>query len=200
MDRVLIAEFPYFSVQSDVQDPPAWTPLISSDTRYLGSNIYLQEMKLDLSGYVQSDLTVGFRRSFEQESSAKLMKWESPGYNAQIDGVFQQTIISSVPFTDVQIQFALGNSPGFIQPGGTGGTLGGNFNRNHIIHGRYEAMYANSMIGSNAFTTKGQRILNSFVDNYYSRLETNADDVLYRYRVITLPAPGGDYGGIDVNM
>lgn len=198
MDRSLVAEFPIFSVQSDLQILPTWTPLLSSDTRYLGNDIFVQEMKLDLAGYVQSDLTLGFRRSFEQESQASSMAWDSPGYSPQTDGLVQQTIISSVPFTDQQLIWTIVNSPGFIQPGGTGGVLGGNFNRTHIIHGRFEAMYANSIFGSSAFNNKGSAIITSIVDNYYSSLEPTAADCLYCYRVLGLPTPGTDLGGLTV--
>ena len=59
-----------------------------------------------------------------------------------------------------------------------------------MIRGRYQVMYANSVIGSGAFTSAGNATLTSLVDNYFSSLEPTAADCLYCYRVFAVPRPG----------
>ena len=185
MDRQLTAEFPAFNLASDTFG--AWTQSPSTDTREFVTNGYVQEMKLDLSGYTQSDLTVGFRRSFEQEGGPDSMYWAT--YEPNTDGIIQTTIISSVPMNDDQLANSTALSPGFI-PYGVAGVDWGNFNREHIIHGRYQLMYANSVIGAGAFASPGNATLTSLVDNYFSSLEPTAADCLYCYRVFSVPAAG----------
>ena len=190
MDRTLVAEFPWFTVvaKENVYD---LTP--STDTRLIATNTYLQEMKLDLSGYVQSDLTVGFRRSFEQVAGSDQIFWET--FDVKSDYTIETIIISSVPFTDEQLSVAIITSPGFIQfplPG----IDGGNFNRTHIIHGHYQSYMPNSTTGSSAYNVKGNATLFPITDNYFSSLEPTAADCLYCYRVISVPVPGNEEEGI----
>ena len=189
MDRQLTVEFPPFAIVSDNARPASWLYNPATDTRSIGTTgqIYVQEMKLDLSGYVQSDLTVGFRRSFEQEGSSNGIFWEA--YNPNTDVVIETTIISSVPMNDDQLALATVVSPGFTVYNLAGADWG-NFNREHMIHGRYQVMYANSVIGSGAFTSAGNATLTSLVDNYFSSLEPTAADCLYCYRVFAVPRPG----------
>ena len=153
----------------------------------LGEGCCVAESKLDLSGYVQSDLTVGFRRSFEQEGASNAIFWER--YNANTDVLIETTIISSVPMNDAQLALATVVSPGFTVYNLAGADWG-NFNREHIIHGRYQLMYANSVIGAGAFDSAGNATLTSLVDNYFSSLEPTAADCLYCYRVFAVPTPG----------
>jgi len=184
MDRTLISEFPAFAVGTDGTN---WV-LGGTDTREIATQIYLQEMKLDLSGYVQSDLTVGFRRSFEQKGGLDQIFWETFDVNG--DGIVELTLISSVPFTDEQLSVAFASNPGFI-PYSVGGAFDwGNFNRTHIIHGRLEQYFPNSVIGAGAFTAAGNAALLHVTDNYFSSLEPTAADCLYCYRIITVPRPG----------
>jgi len=189
MDRQLTVEFPPFTISSDDLKPASWDIKPATDTRPLGTTGlgFVQEMKLDLSGYVQDSLTVGFRRSFEQEGAADSIYWAT--YDPNIDVIIETTIISSVPMNDDQLALTTAVSPGFIVYNIPGADWG-NFNREHIIHGRYQLMYANSVIGSGAFTSPGNATLTSLVDNYFSSLEPTAADCLYCYRVFAVPTPG----------
>jgi len=189
MDRTLVAEFPWFGV--GVQSDNVYS-LLASDTRPLSSTVFLQEMKLDLSGYVQSDLTVGFRRSFEQFAGQDQIFWNT--FNASSDYTTETTIISSVPFNDDQLILATGSSPGFI-PFYFAGQDWGNFNRTHIIHGRFTALMPNSTIGSSSYTSSGNATLMKLTDNSFSSLEPTAADCLYCYRVISCPVAGKVPGG-----
>jgi len=194
MDRQLTVEFPWLSlVAGGPPAAPVWVNNPATDSRQLSAQAYVQEMKLDLSGYVQSDLTVGFRRSFEQLGGANSIFWET--YDVNSDAITETVIISSVPFNDAQLQAAILSSPGFI-PYQFVGIDFGNFNRTHIIHGTYDVMYANSTIGAGAFTAKGNAVLMSVQSNDFSSLEPTAADCLYCYRVFLLPAPGTEEGGV----
>lgn len=193
MDRQLKVEFPWLAVISDAAASPAWQFNIATDTRKLSATVFAQEMKLDLSGYVQSDLTVGFRRSFEQVGGADIIFWDS--YDVNNDSLLETVIISSVPFNDNQLTGALLSSPGFTNYQFSGFDWG-NFNREHIIHGSYDVMYANSTIGAGAFTARGNANLMSVQSNIFSSLEPTAADCLYCYRVFSLPEPGPAGSGV----
>lgn len=184
MDRTLVVEFPTFSI---VTDGTNWESNANTDTREIQSQLYVQEHKLDLSGYTQNDLTVGFRRSFEQDGSANSIFWQT--YDPNSDVVVESTIISSVPMTDTQVGLATALSPGFI-PYFVSGVDWGNFNREHIIHGRLQYFYANSIVGAGAFNAVGNAIMQPMSDTYFSSLEPTAADCLYCYRVFAVPRPG----------
>lgn len=193
MDRTLITEFPAFNLKSDGSG--VYNQPIPTDTREIATNLYLQEMKLDLSGYVQDSLTVGFRRSFEQEGGPDQINWLK-AYEPNTDSVSELTIVSSVPFNDEQLVYALVYSPGFTIPNLPGVDVG-NFNREHIIHGRYQLMYANTTIGGGAFSSSGNATLISVTDNSFSSLEPTAADCLYCYRVVAIPNAANFGTGID---
>ena len=195
MDRTLVAEFPWLNIISDEGETPAYTQLTATDTRSLGTSglIFLQEQKLDLSGYVQSDLTVGFRRSFEQSGGADQIVWKT--FEPKTDYTYETLIISSVPFTDDQLINTIIASPGFTNYGVIGVDWG-NFNRTHIIHGHYMVHMPNTTIGSSDFTREGNATLLSVTDNYFSSLEPTAADCLYCYRVIGVPSPTDGETGV----
>lgn len=194
MDRTLVAEFPWFNIESDLGDPASWGYNLVTDTREIATYTWVQEMKLDLSGYTQSDLTVGFRRSFEQMGGMDSVFWLS--YDPNTDGIGENTIISSVPFTDAQLLASIASAPGFIPFHPPGVLDFGNFNRTHIIHGHYEVKFANTTIGAGAFGSSGNASLLNATDNYYSSLEPTAADCLYCYRVISTPAPADNRDGV----
>ncbi len=189
MDRTLIAEFSPFGVESD---GTVWVQG-ASDTTQLSQQIFLQEVKIDLSGYVQNDLTVGFRRSFEQKGGLDQIFWDT--FDVKSDGVVETTLISSVPFNNEQLQVAYAINPGFI-PFATTFFDFGNFNRTHIIHGRLEQYFPNSTIGSSSFATSGNATLMHITDNYFSSLEPTAADCLYCYRIIVVPVAGRNDEGV----
>jgi hypothetical protein len=195
MDRTLVVEFPWFALASDMGDPTgAWSQSIPTDTRLIATNAYAQELKLDLSGYVQSDLTVGFRRSFEQVGGSDSMFWLT--YDVNSDALIETTIISSVPFNDAQLVAAAASSPGFT-PYESPLLDFGNFNRTHIIHGHHEVKYPNSTIGAGAFASSGNAVLMNACDNYFSSLEPTAADCLYCYRVFLVPPPANNRDGVN---
>jgi len=201
MDRTLVQEFPPFWAVGD-NVTGVWTMSPSSDYRNLkptdfpNANYWVSEHKLDLSGYVQSDLTVGFRRSFEQEAGYRSINWNANRDN-QLDpyaaAVGEQIIISSVPFTDDQLIALTIGSPGFTPISAL--IDAGNFNRVHIIHGHgsYFDIDLNQIVDpsedSSAFLQRKQ-------DWYYSSLEPTAADCLYCYRFLALPngAAADEYG------
>lgn len=187
MERQLTVEFPpMFQTLSG----GAYTPAVATGYVPIDANIFKYEATIDLGGYTrQDDLTVFFRRSFEQLGGADQVSWNA--YNPGTDAILSNTIISSVPFTDEQLINALLLQPGFTPFSSVSDDFG-NFNRTHIIHGRYEVAYANSIIGASAFTSFGSATLVNLVDNYYSSLEPTAADTLYCYRVIALPRTNVD--------
>jgi len=196
MDRTLVVEFPPFAAEAEEN---IWT-LGITDTREIDTQIYLQEAKLDLSGYVQSDLTVGFRRSFEQKGGLDQIFWNT--FDVKSDSIIELTLVSSVPMTDSQLSVAYASNPGFIPYSILGAFEWGNFNRTQIIHGRLEQYFPNTTIGSSAFNVKGNATLLHVTDNYFSSLEPTAADCLYCYRVIIIPEAGdGAEAGVNqVNL
>jgi len=193
MDRQLVVEFPWLILRSAPTGGPG-TPFDfklnpATDVRKLAgsSQLWVAEQKIDLSGYVQDSLTVGFRRSFEQKGGSEFISWKG-SYDPVSDNVIETTIISSVPFNDNQLISAVAASPGFTIY--SGAIDPGNFNRQHITHGSYQMYYANSIVGSSAFSGSGSATMVSVVDNYFSSLEPTAADCLYCYRVVATGAPG----------
>lgn len=184
MDRQLTVEFPPLVRSLAAGQYATLTP---SGYSLVGAtnNTFKYEATIDLGGYTrQDDLTVFFRRSFEQFGGIDTIGWNS--YDPATDGILMNTIISSVPMTDNELLYGLLVQPGFT-PYSNPVQDFGNFNREHIIHGRLEYAYANSIVGSSAFGGSGSATLINLVDNYYSSLEATAADTLYCYRVIRLP-------------
>jgi len=189
MDRQLTVEFPWLVKEVDLPlgGSAEWISTYATDTRTITNTTYVQESKIDLTGYVRKDLTVSFRRSFEQRSGTDFYQWYT--YNPNVDYILETVLISSVPMDDAQLTAALVGAPGFNNFPNPASFDWGNFNREHIIHGSYRVHYANSIVGSGAFTSTGASTLVPVVDNYFSSLEPTAADCLYCYRVINLPTP-----------
>ena len=177
---------------------------ITSEWRNLaGINGYwITESSLDLTGYLLQDLTVGFRRSFEQYSSNYHTTYSIQGTGGTVPfttiqpsefNVIEQIIISSVPITDAQMLTFVTSSPGFT-PFRTSGD-NGNFNREHIIHGHKINHLINTTFGGDQLQNTNLTAVFRFAyllvgnDNYYSSLEPTAADTLYCYRVIYAPSP-----------
>ena len=182
MERQLTVEFP---PMQQALSGGAYGPNLPTGYVPIDANIFKYETTIDLGGYTrQDDLTVFFRRSFEQLGGADAVFWNS--YDPASDAISTNTIISSVPMTDEQLILSLNVQPGFsVYPSATDDF--GNFNRTHIIHGRFEVLYANSIVGASSFAALGNATLMNVVDNYYSSLEPTAADTLYCYRVVGLP-------------
>ncbi|AXH79238.1 MAG: hypothetical protein [Circular genetic element sp.] len=189
MDRQLTVEFPWVLLTNNFG---TYDLQPATDVNSITDRLVYSEAKIDLSGYIQSDLTVGFRRSFEQKGSSEFIQW-AKSYDGSTDYVVETVIISSVPMNNAQITASVVGSPGFTNYG-LSGLEWGNFNREHIIHGSYKLYYANSVIGSGAFSNDGTATLLPAIDNYFSSLEPTAADCLYCYRIIYAPVPGANPG------
>jgi len=198
MDRQLVVEFPWLLLSAGGPPPaPIWELSASTDTRQLAGTTtgYVQEMKLDLSGYTQSDLTLGFRRSFTQTGGIEYLTWQT--FDAEDEGILENVIISSVPMNDAQLGAAFVSCPGFTPYNDPAVAIDwGNFNRTHIIHGNFRYLFPNSTIGSTAFNAKGGAALMAITDNEYSSLEPTAADCLYCYRILLVSDPGTALAGI----
>ena len=184
MDRILTVDHPQFGASVS---GGAYVQF-ATGFRAISQNTFVHESTLDLGGYTrQADMTVYFRNSFQQRGGVDTVFWNA--YDAANDGIIENVIISSVPFTDDQLIAAQITQPGFT-PIPFAGLDFGNFDRTHIIHGEYKIHYANSIIGSSAFGGSGSATLQALSDNNYSSLEPTAADTLYCYRVISCPLLG----------
>jgi len=188
MDRQLTVEFPWVLYTNDGAGAYELNP--KTDLNIISNRLVYAESKIDLSGYVQSDLTVGFRRSFEQKGGSEFISWKRL-YQPNTDFVIETTIISSVPMNDDQITASVIGSPGFTNYA-LSGLEWGNFNREHIIHGTYKVYYANSVVGSGAFNDAGTATMMPVIDNVFSSLEPTAADCLYCYRILYAPSAGSN--------
>jgi len=197
MDRQLTVEFPWLVLKTIAVpsgnfyklNPPTDVRALSSD------RLYVAEQKIDLSGYVQDNLTVGFRRSFEQKGGSEFITWKQ-SYDPSSQFTTETILVSSVPLNDDQMLAATVGMPGFTNFAAVGVYDWGNFNREHIIHGSYKIYYPNSVIGSGAFTSSGSATMLAAVDNYFSSLEPTAADCLYCYRIMNVPDHGDLTSGI----
>ena len=180
MDRILNAEHPPFAVFYSGGAPIQYV----TGFREINSQVFVHETTIDLGGYTRDDLTVYFRNSFEQVGSNDIIFWNS--YDPSIDAVTEVNLVSSVPFTDEQLELALSYQPGFTIFKFPGLDFG-NFDRSHIIHGTYKLYFANSIIGSSAFGSTGLATLTALADNNFSSLEPTAADTLYCYRIFGIP-------------
>lgn len=182
-DRILSIEHPFLAADYDRNTGYTNYP---SGYRQLDAQTFVHETRIDLTGYAKDDMTVYFRNGFEQKGGQDTVVWNS--YDAKFDAIAEVTLVSSVPFTDSQLLLTIAYQPGFIMPGI--GVDFGNFDRTHIIYGRFEVKYANSVVGSTDFSAGGFASLMNAVDNNFSSLEPTAADCLYCYRVLYLPTPG----------
>lgn len=191
-DRILKVDFSPLSL---VNNPLAQYELdIGTDYRPIAgtaTQFWVSEHKLDLSGYIQSDLTVYFRNSFEQRGGSTSYQWVADNNDPlkAFDAAnIELTIISSVPMNDAQLAAAFFTAPGFT-PLPNAFLDPGNFDRTHIIHGTGMVWSIDTSIGSNP-TTQDGAAYGVVVQNYdFSSLEPTAADCLYCYRMFALSTP-----------
>jgi hypothetical protein len=189
MDRVLTQEFPPAIFQSsptgysDILDN-GWVPINSINT------ILKHESTIDLGGYTrQDDLTVFFRSSFEQIGGPYTVTWRATtqnplsGFNAVVT---EQLIVSSIPFTDIQLELMMAYSPGFTAYTATGLLDFKTGNRNTTIHGHRIDHAISTTTGATSFDADGEAYLVPLLDDYYSSLDATAADTLYCYRLVGL--------------
>jgi len=193
--RVLVAEFQGLFAEIDTNSN-LWQQVDQFEANYRiprfdGKKLdgcFVSETTIDLTGYVLDDLTVYFRKSFEQLGGYYLFSWPNAGVLATT-ALLEQTIISSIPLSDDNIVSIIASeSPGFLINGGwthpTVGLKPGTFDRTHIIHGHQEVHVPSSIMGSDALTEAGSGYPLIVSDNYYSSLEPTAADCLYCYRIL----------------
>ena len=201
-DRILKVEFAPLFLEN-VDQTGGYVQSINSDYRPLATTndqYWVSEHKLDLSGYVQSDLTVFFKNSFEQRGGSTNYQWIARGATPALrlqpyDAAnFELTIISSVPLNDEQLTLTVLTAPGFTPLHITGGVDYGNFDRTHIIHGNGLVWSLDASLGADVFTSNGGGY-GSVVQSWdFSSLEPTAADCLYCYRMIALSEASKDAG------
>lgn len=190
--RTLVAEFQALYAEVDTVNK-VWKQFDKFESNYRIPRLngvkldgaFFAETTIDLAGYTMDDLTVYFRKSFEQLGGYYYFAWTDGILGTT--GVIEQTIISSVPLNDDNICTIIATeSPGFIVNGGwsTAGFNVGTFDRTHIIHGHLEVHVPSSIMGSDALDVAGFGHPVHVADNYYSSLEPTAADCLYCYRIL----------------
>jgi len=200
-DRILKVEFAPLLLEN-VDLTGGYVQEINSDYRPIaGTNdqYWVSEHKLDLSGYVQNDLTVFFRNSFEQRGGSTFYRWIARGATPALrlkpsDAAnFELTIISSVPMTDAQLSATVFTAPGFTPLPITGVDYG-NFDRTHIIHGNGLVWSLDASLGSDILTSDGAAYGTVVQAWDFSSLEPTAADCLYCYRLLALSEASKDAG------
>jgi len=190
-DRLLTVEFAPLALGGLEDNTGGWTfskdfitdyrPLPNTNNQY-----WVTEHKLDLAGYNREDLTVYFRNSFEQRGSFQSFQWEATDKDpvqSFDSGVFEITVVSSVPMSDANLTAMVFTCPGFIPYNFPTGVLEvGNFNRTHIIHGSAYLHGIDTSIGSDSLTSRGAAYTRTIQMNEFSSLEPTAADSLYCYR------------------
>ena len=206
MERMLVQEFPPLALE---ERSGKWEQITGAvcDWRILtgaSNNYWINESTLDLSGYALQDMTLSFRRSFEQYGGPYFVSFTieaasgvPPTLFSSIQpgeiNIFENIMILSVPMNDVQLIATVLNLPGFIP---LPSLDNGNFNRTHIIHGHKMNHLLNTTFGADALQntdTTSAVTRNAYLlvadDNVYSSLEPTAADCLYCYRIAFLPDP-----------
>ena len=195
MDRLLVAEFPGFAIQADYVERQ-WMQQTNFQTEYrpiagLGNTGWVNEQTLDLTGYLMQDLTTYFRQSFEQRSGASSVQWTAEAANPLTSfaaGYFESILVTTVPLTDSMMAAALFTAPGFIPYSGLA-LDPGNFNRDHVIHGRFYVHGIDSALTADAFTDNGAAYTRVVQERDFSSLEPVAVDTLYIYRMFVASDP-----------
>lgn len=194
--RILKAEFMPLSVVPDNSGGWEFQANYATDYRPLqGTNnqYWVSEHKLDLSGYTMEDLTTYFRDSFEQRGGMTFCNWNQPpgggatGLDSYSASGIEVTLISSVPLSDGNLASNILVSSGFIPPTDPLGFYDfGNFDRTHIIHGRFKIWSVDSTFSGN-FDERSGAYCVVLQQNDFSSLEPTAADALYCYRLFGLP-------------
>lgn len=186
MDKLLVAEMPPLFVEADNSGGWTFASGIITDYKALNTQTFAFESSIDLTGYVLQDMTTYFRQSFEQLGGGETITWTLGSKPLEgFNGVtVEYTIVTTVPMTDANLLALANNSPGFIPPYDTGG---GNFNRDHIVHGKYCVKAADTTLSASGFDADGSAYVRIVQENDFSSLEPVAVDRLYVYRVLFLP-------------
>ena len=193
MDRLIVAEIPQVSLTADLSggwivDPSFLTDYVAVSGT--SNTQYKHESTIDMTGYVLQDMTTYFRQSFEQRGSFESLQWSASVDNPLTSfgaAVLEHVFVTSVPMQDSDIIAAVFCAPGFTTPASSALTFG-NFNRDHVIHGRLYLHGIDTTLAADAVTTNGAAYTRIVQQQDFSSLEPTAVDKLYVYRVFTMGA------------
>ena len=201
MDKLIVVETPPLDLEADGSGGYQQSSgLLTGYSLFIGGSTlgWVHESKIDLSGYVMQDMTTYFRQSFEQTGGFRSVQWQATTSKPLIafaGSYLEMTLVSTVPLTNDNLLAATTIAPGFTPMADASITFG-NFNREHIIHGRLCIYGIDSTLGADAFDDDGAGY-NRIVQEYdFSSLEPVAVDTLFVYRLLlfsasaTLPTPG----------
>ena len=176
MQRTLVAEFPEFIVTDD-----RGTRTVQGFVEQVGTNVYLFETSIDLSGYAMMEKTFYPYSSFEQRNGAYIGTFTNTTSRTCNEAI----IISSVP---LDLSGTNANELGGRLPGFISGTSNDAYrlNRDVLIH-QSQRLYAfDSTTSSTASSV--YRLVSS---NNASSLEPTAADRLYCYRLVFIAGEDG---------
>lgn len=176
MQRTLVAEFPEFQVTDD-----RTARTVQGFYQQVGTNVYLYETSIDLSGYAMMKKTFYPYSSFEQRNGAILGTFTNTTGRTCNDAI----IISSVPLdmTGSNPNELVSRLPGFISKDPL---TAGRLNRDVLIH-QSQKLYAFDVTTASTVSSV-YRLVNS---NNASSLEPTAADKLYCYRLVFIAGEDG---------
>lgn len=201
MDKLMVTETPPLFVSSNGTGGYTFTTPSVSDYRNLTGVTnptlsFVHEQSIDLTGYVLQDMTTYFRQSFEQSAGLRSVTWSASTSKPLVSfsgSYLELTLVSTVPLEDSDLAAAILIPPGFTSVPITNLTFG-NFNRDHIIHGRYCIYGIDTTLGADPLDGDGAGY-NRLVQEYdFSSLQPVAVDRLYCYRLFSF-SPSFQLGG-----
>lgn len=186
LQRTLTAEFPPFNAVYDTElSPPAWAGY-STGYQQLYSNIWVNEVNLDLSGYALQKKSFFPYSSFQQVGGLFSGQWIA--LITQQPYLSDTVLVSSVPLDNTALLQAASEAPGFTQFSGS--VL--NYNRDVIIHGESRTYTVDSSLS----VAGGYNTLTEVDRHVFSSLEPTAADRLYGYRLILISEKNGQGEGV----
>lgn len=201
MDKLMVTEMPPLVLSANGTGGYAFTTPSISDYRNLTGvatplTTWLHEQSIDLTGYVLQDMTAYFRQSFEQSAGLRTSTWSATTSKPLVSfaGTYLElTMVTTVPMSDSDLASAILFPPGFTTVPVTNVTYG-NFNRTHVIHGRYCIYGLDTTLGADALDGDGAGYYRLVQEYDFSSLEPTAVDRLYCYRLFSF-SPSFQLGG-----
>lgn len=199
IDKLIVSETPGLALEADglggwkffTDFVTGYRPFITGST-----TAWVYEDQIDLTGYTMQDMTTYFRQSFEQTGATRSCQWTGgtkplASFNAVY---FEMTLVTTVPLSDDNLTGAILYAPGFV-PTENNALDYGNFDREHVIHGRLCAYGLDSAVAADDFSDSGGGY-NRIIQEYdFSSLEPVAVDKLYVYRLFAFSS-SFELGGI----
>lgn len=192
MDKLMVAEMPPLILAADGAGGYAFSSPSLSDYRNLAGVAnptlsWLHEQSIDLTGYVLQDMTAYFRQSFEQSAGLRTSTWSAETSKPLVSFAatyLELVMITTVPMSDSDLASAILFPPGFTPVPVTNVTYG-NFNREHVVHGRYCIYGLDTTLGADALDANGAGYYRLVQEYDFSSLEPTAVDRLYCYRLFS---------------